>query len=124
MRLLVAHPDPRLRVAVRAALDGVEVIEAADAPEALVACAEHTPRVAVRGGLDGGEGIGAADGPEALGACGERTPPVAPVSPAPWGPANGAPLATIKPAPALFPPPVVVIAADGEEAAALEALGR
>src|SRR4051794_36405981 len=47
MQVLVAHPDPLLRATVRAALDGAEVIEAADAPEALVACSQHAPRVAL-----------------------------------------------------------------------------
>src|SRR3954470_22030119 len=91
MRLLVAHPDPRLRAAVRAALDGVEVIEAADAQEALVACAEHAPRVALVG----------------LALCGAE---------------NGALLETIKRDPDLFRTAVVVIAAEGEDEAALEAL--
>jgi two-component system cell cycle response regulator len=47
MEVLLAHPDPELRAHVRASLPRADVIEAADATEALVACAEHHPEVAL-----------------------------------------------------------------------------
>src|SRR4051794_3938860 len=57
MAVLLAHPDPELRARLRAALPGADVIEAADAAEALVACAEHQPQVALVGlALCGREG--------------------------------------------------------------------
>src|SRR4051794_41974217 len=47
MAVLLAHPDPDRRALVRAALPRADVIEAADAAEALVLCAEHRPEVAL-----------------------------------------------------------------------------
>src|SRR5690349_15100717 len=47
MAVLLAHPVPERRAAMRAALPRMDVIEAADAPEALVACAKHRPEVAL-----------------------------------------------------------------------------
>ena len=47
MAILLAHPSSERRAAVRAAIPRADVLEAADAAEALVLCAEHRPDVAL-----------------------------------------------------------------------------